>query len=141
MPLSLFSLEDNPSSDEEEDFVVEFSRDQRWPAPDEPACIVCGKYGQYICDATDEDVCSQQCKERHLRMRKEIENDEEKKKKEKEEEENTESEIKPSVPDLPFGLYKYREDESVREMNQVQLDLLRTKVSGRIPGENRCISL
>ncbi|XP_065836718.1 probable ATP-dependent RNA helicase DDX59 isoform X2 [Oscarella lobularis] len=126
---------DDPSSDEEEDFVVEFSRDQRWPAPDEPACIVCGKYGQYICDATDEDVCSQQCKERHLRMRKEIENDEEKKKKEKEEEENTESEIKPSVPDLPFGLYKYREDESVREMNQVQLDLLRTKLDIRVHGD------
>ena len=51
-------------TDEEE--VVEFCKDQRPAQPGEPVCIVCGKYGAYICDATDEDVCSIQCKQAHL---------------------------------------------------------------------------
>ena len=51
-------------ADEEE--VVEFSKDQRPAKPGEPVCIVCGKYGAYICDSTDEDVCSLQCKQAHL---------------------------------------------------------------------------
>ncbi|KAH9313972.1 hypothetical protein KI387_022599, partial [Taxus chinensis] len=36
--------------------------DQRFPAPEEPVCIVCGRYGEYVCDETDEDVCSMECK-------------------------------------------------------------------------------
>jgi len=52
------------STDEEE--VVEFSKDQRHAKLGEPICVVCGKYGAYICDATDQDVCSIQCKQAHL---------------------------------------------------------------------------
>ncbi|POM72589.1 DEAD/DEAH box RNA helicase, partial [Phytophthora palmivora] len=29
----------------------------------EPVCVVCGRYGEYVCDATDEDVCSLQCRD------------------------------------------------------------------------------
>ncbi|GFP81774.1 dead-box ATP-dependent RNA helicase 41 [Phtheirospermum japonicum] len=36
--------------------------EQRYPAPGEPACVVCGKYGEYICNETDDDICSIDCK-------------------------------------------------------------------------------
>ncbi|XP_063944502.1 uncharacterized protein LOC108205978 isoform X3 [Daucus carota subsp. sativus] len=36
--------------------------EQRFPVPGEPACILCGKYGEYICDETNDDVCSIDCK-------------------------------------------------------------------------------
>ena len=52
------------SADEEE--VVKFSKDQRAARPGEPVCVICGRYGAYICDATDQDVCSIQCKQAHL---------------------------------------------------------------------------
>lgn len=58
------SNEDN-SDDEEE--VVSFSKNQRWPTPGEPVCVVCGRYGAYIVDQTDNDVCSLECKARHLK--------------------------------------------------------------------------
>ncbi|KAE8902820.1 DEAD-box ATP-dependent RNA helicase 41 [Phytophthora fragariae] len=38
--------------------VVVRSTAQRQPQPGEPACVICGRYGEYVCDATDEDVCS-----------------------------------------------------------------------------------
>lgn len=49
-----------------DDKVKQTSREQRWPSHDEPVCVVCGKYGEYICDETDEDICSTQCKKTHL---------------------------------------------------------------------------
>lgn len=52
------------SSDE----IVELSRHQRWPLPSEPVCTVCGRYGEYIVDETDKDVCSIECKKHHLRQ-------------------------------------------------------------------------
>ncbi|KAL3743251.1 hypothetical protein ACJRO7_018540 [Eucalyptus globulus] len=36
--------------------------EQRFPLPGEPVCLVCGKYGEYICDETDDDICSLECK-------------------------------------------------------------------------------
>ncbi|GER28041.1 DEAD-box ATP-dependent RNA helicase [Striga asiatica] len=36
--------------------------EQRYPAPGEPVCVVCGKYGEYICNETDDDICSIECK-------------------------------------------------------------------------------
>ena len=51
-------------SDDEE--IVSYSKNQRWPAAGEPVCVVCGRYGAYICDKTDQDVCSLECKSRHL---------------------------------------------------------------------------
>ncbi|KAL4127898.1 hypothetical protein PRIC2_006895 [Phytophthora ramorum] len=43
--------------------VVEVSALQRLPQPGEPICVVCGRYGAYVCDATDEDVCSLECRD------------------------------------------------------------------------------
>ncbi|XP_047442908.1 probable ATP-dependent RNA helicase DDX59 isoform X2 [Mugil cephalus] len=54
------------SSDDEEEPVKSFRKSQRWPEPGEPVCVMCGRYGEYICDATDNDVCSLECKASHL---------------------------------------------------------------------------
>ncbi|XP_036375832.1 probable ATP-dependent RNA helicase DDX59 [Megalops cyprinoides] len=51
---------------EEEEPVKALKKSQRWPEPGEPVCVVCGRYGEYICDSTDNDVCSLECKADHL---------------------------------------------------------------------------
>ncbi|KAK9519443.1 hypothetical protein VZT92_022172 [Zoarces viviparus] len=67
--------EDGPKSDsndteeeeeEEEEPVKSFKKSQRWPEPGEPVCVMCARYGEYICDSTDNDVCSLECKAKHL---------------------------------------------------------------------------
>ncbi|KAM8874271.1 putative ATP-dependent RNA helicase DDX59 isoform 2-T2 [Spinachia spinachia] len=57
---------DSDGSEEEEDPVKSFRKSQRWPEPGEPVCVMCGRYGEYICDTTDNDVCSLECKAKHL---------------------------------------------------------------------------
>ncbi|XP_035662927.1 probable ATP-dependent RNA helicase DDX59 [Branchiostoma floridae] len=57
------------SKEEDEDEpIVSFSKNQRWPEEGEPACVMCGRYGEYICDQTDSDVCSLECKAKHLTL-------------------------------------------------------------------------
>ena len=56
------------SSEEEDGPVVSYSKHQRWPVVGEPVCVMCGKYGAYIVDETDKDVCSLECKAKHLWM-------------------------------------------------------------------------
>lgn len=51
---------------EDEEPVKAFKKSQRWPDPGEPVCVMCGRYGEYICDNTDNDVCSLECKASHL---------------------------------------------------------------------------
>lgn len=46
-----------------EDEVKERCWDQREAQPGEPVCAVCGRYGEYICDETDDDICSLECKQ------------------------------------------------------------------------------
>ncbi|KAI8526303.1 hypothetical protein RHMOL_Rhmol13G0298000 [Rhododendron molle] len=41
--------------------------DQREALPGEPHCVICGRYGEYICDETDDDICSLECKQTLLR--------------------------------------------------------------------------
>ncbi|KAG7385400.1 DEAD (Asp-Glu-Ala-Asp) box polypeptide 59 [Phytophthora pseudosyringae] len=43
--------------------VVKHSAAQRQPQPGEPVCAICGRYGEFVCDATDEDVCSLECRD------------------------------------------------------------------------------
>ncbi|KAK6164251.1 hypothetical protein DH2020_001115 [Rehmannia glutinosa] len=45
-----------------EDNVKERCWDQREALPGEPQCTICGRYGEYICDETDDDICSLECK-------------------------------------------------------------------------------
>ncbi|KAJ3673216.1 hypothetical protein LUZ60_006590 [Juncus effusus] len=42
--------------------VKERSQDQRDAQTGEPVCTICGRYGEYICDQSDRDICSLQCK-------------------------------------------------------------------------------
>ncbi|XP_025998245.1 putative ATP-dependent RNA helicase DDX59 [Astatotilapia calliptera] len=63
---SLSDDSDVDDDDEEEEPVKSFKKNQRWPGPGEPVCVMCGRYGEYICDATDNDVCSLECKASHL---------------------------------------------------------------------------
>jgi hypothetical protein len=51
------TLQPTEIEEEEEDYIKQFSSDQRLALPDEPICVVCGKYGEYINDETDHDVC------------------------------------------------------------------------------------
>ncbi|KAL9228357.1 hypothetical protein vseg_003947 [Gypsophila vaccaria] len=51
---------------EEADEVKVRCWDQREAEPGEPRCIICGRYGEYICDETDDDVCSLECKKKLL---------------------------------------------------------------------------
>ncbi|KAK4843738.1 hypothetical protein QYF36_012048 [Acer negundo] len=41
--------------------------EQRYPVPGESVCVVCGKYGEYICNETDDDICSLECKDELLK--------------------------------------------------------------------------
>lgn len=52
--------------EEDEEPVKSFKKNQRWAEPGEPVCVMCGRYGEYICDSTDNDVCSLECKAKHL---------------------------------------------------------------------------
>ncbi|CAN6246752.1 unnamed protein product, partial [Urochloa humidicola] len=50
-------------NNEPEDLPVkERCFEQREALPGEPRCVVCGRYGEYICDQTDDDICSVECK-------------------------------------------------------------------------------
>ncbi|XP_022096173.1 probable ATP-dependent RNA helicase DDX59 isoform X2 [Acanthaster planci] len=54
-------------TEEGQEEVVSYSKNQRWPVSDEePVCVMCGRYGAYICDQTEADVCSRECKARNL---------------------------------------------------------------------------
>ncbi|KAI4317347.1 hypothetical protein L6164_025221 [Bauhinia variegata] len=54
---------DLPNSGRTNEFAPVKSRNQqRFPDPGEPACLICGRYGEYICNETDDDICSMECK-------------------------------------------------------------------------------
>jgi ATP-dependent RNA helicase DDX59 len=63
------SQENEGESDEDSSDIVYFSKNQRWPEEGEPICVVCGRYGEFICDQTDADVCSKECKAKNLQLR------------------------------------------------------------------------
>ncbi|KAK9276244.1 hypothetical protein L1049_005775 [Liquidambar formosana] len=46
---------------------VKSRSEQRFAVPGEPVCVVCGKYGEYICNETDDDICSMECKDELLK--------------------------------------------------------------------------
>ncbi|KAL4576868.1 hypothetical protein LXL04_012968 [Taraxacum kok-saghyz] len=57
----------SPSADD----VKQYSSQQREALPGEPQCIQCGRYGEYICNETDDDICSLECKQNLLHKIKE----------------------------------------------------------------------
>eukprot|EP00899_Mesostigma_viride_P005480 jgi/Mesvir1/14933/Mv05522-RA.2 len=52
---------ERPSSSSEPEIIVR-SLQQRPARPGEVTCVICKRYAEYVCDATDEDVCSLECK-------------------------------------------------------------------------------
>lgn len=48
------------------DSVIQLSALAPFAAPGEPACVQCGRYGAYVCDRTDRDVCSIECRDKEL---------------------------------------------------------------------------
>lgn len=51
------------------DGIKQKCKDQRWPLPGEPKCVICCRYGEYICDQTNDDICSLECKHTLLNSR------------------------------------------------------------------------
>lgn len=54
--------------DDDEEEIVQLSRNQRWPKAGEPVCVICNRYGAYICDKTENDVCSIECKQKNMKI-------------------------------------------------------------------------
>ncbi|CAK9863057.1 unnamed protein product [Sphagnum jensenii] len=57
-----------PVESSTEEVVVKRRSDQRFAAPGEPTCAICGRFGAYICDETEDDVCSLECKHELLQQ-------------------------------------------------------------------------
>ena len=58
------NTERDDASEEETSDVIALSKDAPMAPILGPFCVICGRYGQYICDKTDEDVCSLECKQK-----------------------------------------------------------------------------
>lgn len=107
-----------------EEPVKSFSKTQRWPEPGEPVCVVCGRYGEYICDETDEDVCSLECKAKHLLQVKE-------------------ASLKPnspqraaSQPESPLGaFYVYKEHPFIVTLREDQIETLKQQLGISVQGQ------
>ncbi|XP_037681006.1 probable ATP-dependent RNA helicase DDX59 [Choloepus didactylus] len=113
-------------SDLSEEPVKSFSKTQRWAEPGEPVCVVCGRYGEYICDKTDEDVCSLECKAKHLLQVKE-----------KEEKlklcSPQETDCKPEPPLNTF--YVYREHPFILNLQKDQIENLKQQLGILVQGQ------
>jgi ATP-dependent RNA helicase DDX59 len=55
---------DGDADDEEP--VKETCFEQRFPLDGDPICIICGRYGEYINDTTNNDICSLECKAKDI---------------------------------------------------------------------------
>lgn len=123
-----------------EDETISYSKNQRWPTLGEPVCVVCGRYGAYIVDQTDKDVCSLECKARHLKgisrkKDKELLND------------GTDSKeaTKTSSNDgvLPYSVasnnefkFHYKEHPFISELSMSKVDKIRTNLKIKVKGDN-----
>ncbi|XP_065410443.1 probable ATP-dependent RNA helicase DDX59 isoform X2 [Chrysemys picta bellii] len=120
---------DNQNVDEDSSSVEpikSFSKSQRWAEPGEPICVVCGRYGEYICDKTDEDVCSLECKAKHLLQAQEKEGL------------NSDSFVKvESKPEtlLPVTLYTYKEHSFILSLQDDQIKNLKLQLGIVVQGK------
>ncbi|KAL4674542.1 hypothetical protein H8959_018476 [Pygathrix nigripes] len=106
--------------------VKSFSKTQRWAEPGEPVCVVCGRYGEYICDKTDEDVCSLECKAKHLLQVKE-----------KEEKSKLSNPQKAdSEPESPLNAsYVYKEHPFILNLQEDQIENLKQQLGILVQGQ------
>ncbi|XP_011892145.1 PREDICTED: probable ATP-dependent RNA helicase DDX59 isoform X5 [Cercocebus atys] len=109
-----------------EEPVKSFSKTQRWAESGEPVCVVCGRYGEYICDKTDEDVCSLECKAKHLLQVKE-----------KEEKSKLSNPQKAdSEPESPLNAsYVYKEHPFILNLQEDQIENLKRQLGILVQGQ------
>ncbi|MBN3279372.1 DDX59 helicase, partial [Polyodon spathula] len=111
----------------EEEPVKCFKKSQRWPEPGEPVCVLCGRYGEYVCDATDNDVCSLECKAEHLnRVGVKLEATDEKV-------ENVS--LSAPVKDDKFN-FTYREDPFISSLTEEQVERLKQELGIVVQGQD-----
>lgn len=110
-----------------EEPIKSFSRTQRWPEPGEPVCVVCGRYGEYICDQTDEDICSLECKAKHL-----LRVQEQEKGSKPAENDQVESQTGPACLN---HTYIYQENDFVLGLQDEQVDNLRLQLGITVEGQ------
>ncbi|XP_028751793.1 uncharacterized protein LOC114711556 isoform X2 [Neltuma alba] len=69
LPLECEEKQDLPTSGDAKEFDgVKSRNEQRFPLLEEPVCLICGRYGEYICNETDDDICSMECKKELLEI-------------------------------------------------------------------------
>ncbi|XP_054808793.1 uncharacterized protein LOC129310923 isoform X2 [Prosopis cineraria] len=69
LPSECEQKQDLPTSGNLKEFDgVKSRNEQRFPLPGEPVCLICGRYGEYICNETDDDICSMECKKELLEI-------------------------------------------------------------------------
>ncbi|XP_059136776.1 probable ATP-dependent RNA helicase DDX59 [Peromyscus eremicus] len=109
-----------------EEPVKSFSKTQRWAEPGEPVCVVCGRYGEYICDKTDEDVCSLECKAKHLLQVKE----------EEESLKASSPQRAASQPESPLdAFYVYKEHPFIVTLREDQIETLKQQLGISVQGQ------
>ncbi|XP_038078662.1 probable ATP-dependent RNA helicase DDX59 isoform X2 [Patiria miniata] len=116
--------------EDEQDEVVSYSKNQRWPvSEEEPVCVVCGRYGAYICDRTEADICSRECKARNLARLGLTAGSED-----VSAQEDTQPEtITVDMVEDPVG-YIYREHDEVSELTREQVQEIRAQVDIFVEG-------
>ncbi|XP_039185472.1 probable ATP-dependent RNA helicase DDX59 [Crotalus tigris] len=122
LALSESESENNEDSCDTEEPIKSFSKIQRWPQSGEPVCVVCGRYGEYICDKTDEDVCSLECKAKHLLQFK-----------------GEEESLKPTKSEQaisqPGVAYVYEENEFLLSLEDEQIESLKQQLGIAVEGQ------
>ncbi|NXG11795.1 DDX59 helicase, partial [Sakesphorus luctuosus] len=114
----------NPDEDSPlEEPIKSFSKSQRWAEPGEPVCVVCGRYGEYICDKTEEDVCSLECKARHLLQAKE---------KQLASDQLTDSQAGAHLPNTP---YFYKDHSFISGLQDEQVENLKLQLGIAVQGQ------
>ncbi|XP_036613992.1 probable ATP-dependent RNA helicase DDX59 [Trichosurus vulpecula] len=120
---------DGPEQSAEDSCVPEepiksFAKTQRLAEPGEPVCVVCGRYGEYICDKTDADVCSLECKAKHLLQV-------------TEKEENAKLQKPSSEPESPHldAFYAYKEHSFILSLLDDQVENLKLQLGISVQGQ------
>ncbi len=108
--------------------IVCYSKQQRWAEPGEPVCIVCGRYGEYIVDRTDRDVCSLECKAKDLhRLGLPLTKHEEVAKKESDVQQKSETKAS-AIEGRSCDGWRYREHNDIAALTNSQVADIKKKV-------------